>query len=122
MDFDELIISTIGRWGRDCIECADTLSRYYTPKENYPQSVTLCTGQIDKLNKYNNHEEMLYGLKNLVINICFRDLDYLSEIITAVNIENPRFIIDLIWNECASIFEHWCDWFDKYKERLYDLL
>lgn len=122
MDFEELIISTIGRWGQDCIECADALSRYYKPKESYPKSITLCTGQIDKLYKYNNHEEMLYGLKSLVINICFRDLEYLSEIITAVNIENPRLIIDLVWNECASIFDYWCEWFDNYKERLFELL
>lgn len=122
MDFDELIISIVGAWGKDCIECADTLNRYYTEKEKTPKCITVCTGIVDVQSKYDNHDEMLNGLKNHVIRICFSDLECLVNLFNSINIDNPHFIIDCVWKECNSIFKYWGDWFDKYKERLYDLL
>lgn len=120
MDFDELLISTVAQWGKDCIECADTLRRYsdIKPNEINVKRVTLCTGVTIGVNKY----DLMNELRMNTIKICFTNLSDISKMISCLNIDCPNIFVERIWSECERLYKNWDMYFHDYKERLYDML
>lgn len=122
MDINELAIETLGRWGEDCIECANTLQRYSNIEKNIPTRITICTGEhVDKASLY-TRDELMDVLREKTRFICFRDLKQIVVLFNSLSDVNPYTVINAIWRECNNIYPNWSLWFDEYKKQIEVLL
>lgn len=116
MDFnEELVIEITAQWGRDCIECADTLARVTTDYKA-GKTVVVCTCDYIRVKG-----DLLTDLIDRITLICFNDLEKVAELFNCA-CDEPIIIIDEVWKECNRLTPLWGELFDGYKERLCDLL
>ena len=114
MDFDDLVYEVVAQWGRDLIECSDSMNRCRNLTDPLDiKTFVVCTSKTLYRPRTGWNKKILFELvQDQVRLICFSNLDKVIDMLTSIT-DEPLQVVNKVWTECEKLYPYWNEFFLK---------